>query len=96
MATVTEHPDIIAGSFPNEATVKITSPGTTTLDVVMKQMHRIQGIKSILILDSGNRVATSDVDVTFATNVVTIADGGTYSLTDTHVIYLTVFGSRKR
>jgi len=69
------------------------SANTLSVDL-SRYFHTIKGVQ-ITILDSGNNVATSDVDVTWSGTTVTIADGSSYNLEATDTIYLTVFGTPK-
>lgn len=95
MATVTSALLEIVGVFGNVVHAKVTSPGTTTVDVKLPQLTLIKGA-IVQILDSGNRVATSDADITWSGNTMTIADGGTFSLADTMTIYIMAWGEARR
>ena len=96
MATITEFQHEVVGNYIKDmASVKVTTLGTTSLAVPINQMHSVTDVISIVIYDSGGNVVTSDVDVTVSGNTVTVADGSSFSLTDTYVLYLTVAGIRK-
>ncbi len=84
----------VIGSFPSASVIKVTISGTTTSeDVVVPGLSKILGVL-ITVLDSGDRVATSDIDVTWSRNVLTLADGGTFNLDATgHAIYALVWGN---
>lgn len=96
MPTYAYHKNEIVGSFPGHQTCKVTSPGTSSVTVTFPQMAVIEGIMSLVILDSGNNFIANTADVTWTGNVVTIADGGSYTMANTDTIYLTVYGQRKR
>lgn len=83
------------GSFGNLVEVKVTSPGTTSVAIGIDKLHQIQGA-IVQILDSGDRVATSDADITWSGNTLTIANGGSFNLADTQVIYALVWGIPRR
>lgn len=85
----------MVGVFGDVGLYKITSPGTTTVTVKLPQLSLIKGA-IVQILDSGNRVATSDADLTWSGNSLTIADGGTFSLADTMTIYVVAWGEARR
>lgn len=95
MATTTGGLLQMVGVFGDVGTYKITSPGTTTVTVKLPQLTLIKGA-IVQILDSGNRVATSDADITWAGNALTIADGGTFSLADTMTLYVVAWGDARR
>lgn len=64
-----------------------------TLDVdLARYFESILWIQNVLVLDSGNNVSTSDIDVTFSGTTVTLADGSSYNLQATDTIILTVHG----
>lgn len=95
MATIVGTLVEMVGVFGDVGHYKITSPGTTTVDVVLPGMTTIKGA-IVQILDSGNRVATSDADITWSGNTMTIADGGTFTLADTQTIYVLAWGDARR
>lgn len=95
MPTIVEHDNQVVGHYPREMTVTVTLPGTTSVAIPIPGMLTVEGLKGLVILDSGDRVATSDADVTWSGNTVTIADGGSFTLANTMTIYLTVFGKRR-
>lgn len=95
MATTTGGLMQMVGVFGDVGLYKITSPGTTTVTVKLPQLSLIKGA-IVQILDSGNRVATSDADLTWSGNSLTIANGGTFSLADTMTIYVVAWGEARR
>lgn len=74
----------------------VTVSGTTTSEaVVFPQLTNIKGAL-VQVLDSGNNVATSDIDVTWSGNTLTLADGSTFNLDAAgHNIYVAVWGTSK-
>lgn len=63
-------------------TAAITIPGFSLIEGAMIQA-----------LDDGNNIVTQDADVTWATNILTIADGSSFDLsTDGDTIYAIVWG----
>lgn len=95
MATTTGGILEIVGVFGDLGMYKITSPGTTTVTVKLPEITLIKGA-IVQVLDSGDRVATSDADVTWSGNSLTIADGGTFSLANTQTIYVVAWGDARR
>ena len=97
MGTVTPGKGYIVGSYMPIQVFKVAPSSAeetaNTMDVDLARWFRtIEGIQNILVLDSGNNVSTSDVDVTISGTTVTIADGSSYDLAATDTIYLTVYG----
>jgi archaellum component FlaF (FlaF/FlaG flagellin family) len=88
MATVTPGEGFITGGIQPSQTFKVEPSSddetANTVDV---------DLENIIIYDSGNNVATSDVDVTFDGTTVTIADGSSYNLQATDTIIITVHGT---
>lgn len=86
----------VIGSFPSASVIKVTISGTTTTeDIVIPGLSTIRGAV-VQALDSGNRVVTTDIDVTWSGNVLTLADGGTFNLdASDQVIYALVWGSAR-
>ena len=78
------------GSFSTIDMKKVTSPGTTSVDIVMDLKKILSVI--VQVLDSGNNVVTSDADITFSGNTVTVADGSSFSLADTYIIHVLARG----
>jgi hypothetical protein len=72
---------------------KVTISGTTTTESI-----KIPGLSAIhgaivQVLDSGNNVVTTDADVTWSGNSLTIADGSTFNLdAASQAIYAIVWG----
>jgi hypothetical protein len=91
MATVAGGLVEIIGSYGPFSLIKITSPGTTSVAVRVPGMNKIDGA-IVQVLTSGNNVATSDADVTWSGDTLTIADGSSFSLADTQTIYALVWG----
>lgn len=102
MATVTNH----AGKATATVVENIGSMGpfcllkivpsaadatANTLSVTVNGLRAILGA-IIMVLNSGNNVATSDADVTWSGNVLTIADGSTFDIASTMNIYMIVWG----
>lgn len=86
----------VIGSFPSASVIKVTISGTTTSeDVVIPSLSTIRGAV-VMVLDSGNNVATSDIDVTWSGNTLTLADGASFNLDASgHAIYAVVWGSAR-
>ncbi|MFQ5641791.1 MAG: hypothetical protein ACE5IR_27770 [bacterium] len=86
----------VIGSFPSASVIKVTISGTTTSeDVVIPSLSTIRGAV-VTVLDSGNNVATSDIDVTWSGNTLTLADGASFNLDASgHAIYAVVWGSAR-
>lgn len=84
------------GSFCPFVPFKMTVSGTTTSEAVtFSNIGTIRGAM-IQALSSGNNVVTTDADVTWSGNVLTIADGSTFNLDESgQVIYGAVWGSSK-
>jgi len=92
------------GPRPVEATgsmlplilAKITISGTTTSEAItLPQLAQIKGV-IVQVLDSGNNVVTTDIDVTWSNNVLTLADGLTFNLDAAgQNIYVAVWGTAK-
>lgn len=86
----------VIGSFPSASVIKVTISGTTTSeDIAIPGLSTIHGA-IVTVLDSGDRAATSDIDVTWSGNVLTLADGGSFNLDATgHAIYALVWGNAR-
>lgn len=84
------------GSYVPIILFKVTISGTTTSeDLTFAGLSVIHGA-IIQVLDSGNNVATTDADVTWSGNVLTLADGSTFNLDASgHNIYGVVWGKAK-
>jgi len=84
------------GSYVPIIPFKATISGVTTSEnISFPQLRAIRGAM-VQVLDSGNNVATSDIDVTFSTNVLTLADGATFNLDAANqTIYGVVWGDAK-
>ena len=74
----------------------VTITGTTTSeDVTFPNIGVIKGV-IVQVLDSGNNVVTTDIDVTWSGNVLTLANGSTFDLdASSQVIYGVVWGTVK-
>ncbi|RMG04686.1 MAG: hypothetical protein D6726_02910 [Nitrospirae bacterium] len=105
MATVTNYdgdarPGVVEvlGQFAPIACFKVVPSSSEasagTLSVTITQLVRITGAM-VQVLDSGNNVATSDIDVTWSGNVLTLANGSSFSLAATQNIYCVVWGIPK-
>lgn len=97
MATVVKGEAFVVGMVLPTQTFKITPSAAeetaNTLDVdLSRYFNKIYWVENVLIFDSGNNVATSDVNITFDGTTVTIADGSSYDLEATDTIILTVHG----
>jgi hypothetical protein len=64
-------------------TVSVTGT-TTSEDITVQGLRVVRGV-ILQVRDTGNNVVTSDVDVTFSGNVITIADGASFNLDATAV-----------
>jgi len=84
------------GIFMPVVLFKATISGTTTSEALtFAQLSVIDGAL-IQVLDSGNNVATTDIDVTWSGNVLTLADGSTFNLDASgHNIYGVVWGKAR-
>lgn len=84
------------GAFMPIIMFKVTISGTTTSEAItFAGLAAIHGA-IIQVLDSGNNVATTDVDVTWSGNVLTLADGSTFNLDASgHNIYGVVWGKAR-
>src|SRR5574341_282968 len=83
----------IVGTFAPVIAFRATVSGTTTTEgLVFPGLALIRGAV-VQVLDSGNNVATTDADITWSGNTLTIADGSTFNLDASgHVIYGFVWG----
>lgn len=95
MSTVLSELVQAIGAYTNVSVAKVTSPGTTTVSIPMKGLRTVKGA-IVQVLDSGNRVVTSDADITFSGDKVIVADGGTFSLADTYIIHVWAWGNARR
>lgn len=95
MATVTGELIATLGIHTNLSVAKVTAPGTATVTIPMPGLRTVKGA-IVQVLDSGNRVVTSDADVTFSGGNVVVADGGTFSLADTYIIHVFAWGEARR
>jgi hypothetical protein len=86
----------VIGTMVPLVLAKVTISGTTTSEaVVITQLATIRGA-IVQVLDSGDRVATSDIDVTWSGNTLTLADGGTFNLDAAgQSIYIAVWGDAR-
>lgn len=84
------------GHFIPMVAMKVTISGTTTSEAItIPQLTTIKGV-IVQVLDSGNNVATTDADITWSGNVLTIADGSTFNLDAAgHAIYILAWGLAK-
>lgn len=84
------------GQFLPVVAAKVTISGTTTSEAItFPAFSSIRGV-IVQVLDIGNNVATTDIDVTWSGNTVTLADGSTFNLDASgHTIYMVVWGEAK-
>lgn len=84
------------GQFIPVVAAKVTISGTTTSEAIaFPTFSTIRGVM-VQVLDSGNNVATTDIDVTWSGSTVTLADGTTFNLDAAgHTIYILVWGDAK-
>lgn len=80
------------GQFSSMVGIKRTSPTATTHTETLRDLNSVDGW-IVQIYDSGNRVKTSDADITVSGNVMTIAAGGTFTLLATDIIHIMAWGS---
>ncbi len=102
MATITNYlsgsrPSLVevVGTYNPFVLIKIeptTAEATAgTLSVSISELRTITGA-IVQILNSGNNVATSDADITWSGNTLTIANGSSYTMASTDNIYTLVWG----
>ncbi len=72
------NPIVVIGSLVPVVVFRATTLGTTTVDIVVPGLSKVTDA-IVQIVDSGDRVVTSDADITYSGNVITIADGGSFS-----------------
>lgn len=84
------------GSYLPVIAFKVTISGTTTTEnIPFPFLSTIKGA-IIQVLDSGDNVATTDIDVTWSGNILTLADGATFNLDASgHNIYGVVWGTAR-
>jgi len=84
------------GSFVPACLFSATVSGTTTSEAVtFPNLVTIKGA-IIQVLDSGNNSVTTDIDVTWSGNILTLADGSTFNLdAASQVIYGVVWGTAR-
>lgn len=80
-ALVGKHTVTSAGATANTLSIDLSG------DLAAIDGHLIQ------VLDSGDRVVTSDADVTASGGTLTVADGASFNLTAGYIIHYIVFGS---
>lgn len=84
------------GQFLPVVAAKVTISVTTTSEAItFPAFSTIRGV-IVQVLDSGNNVATTDIDVTWTGSTITLANGSTFDLDASgHAIYLLVWGDAK-
>ena len=85
------NPLVAVGSLVPMVAFTATTLGTTTVDLVVAGLSKVTAA-IIQITDSGGNVVTSDVDITYSGNTITIADGSSFSLADTYVATIIAWG----
>lgn len=91
MATTVKTEQRVVGLMMPLVAYKVTSPGTTTVTIKAEGLREVEWA-TVQVLDSGNRVATSDADVTWSGDEITVADGGSFSLADTQTLLILAAG----
>ena len=64
------------------------------MSITASQFSRITGAV-VQVLDNGNNIVTSDADITWSGNVLTIANGSSFSLAATYTANCIVWGISK-
>jgi hypothetical protein len=86
----------ILGTFGPFAMLKAVPSSTEdTAEALSVTIPNLSVIKGAIVqcLDSGNNVATSDLDITWTGNVLTLAAGTTFSdITVNHAFYIFAWG----
>ena len=85
------NPLIVIGSLVPVVVFTATTLGTTTVDIVVPGLSKVTA-SVVQITDSGGNVVTSDADITYSGNTITIADGSSFSLADTYVATIIAWG----
>lgn len=85
------NPLVAIGSLVPVVVFTVTTLGTTTVDIVVAGLSKVTAA-IVQITDSGGNVVTSDVDITYSGNTITIADGSSFSLADTYVATIIAWG----
>lgn len=85
------NPLIVIGSLVPVVVFTATTLGTTTVDLVVAGLSKVTAA-IVQITDSGGNVVTSDVDITFDGNTITLADGSSFSLADTYIATIIAWG----
>lgn len=79
------NPIMVIGSLVPVVVVRVTSPGTSSVAVAIPGLSKVTDAV-VQILDSGDNIVTADADITFSGNIITIADGATYTMANTDTI----------
>jgi len=82
-------PTGIVRSGIHTATAGEASAGTLAITTGLSSVsaHIVQ------VLDTGNRVVTSDADITESSGALTVADGGSFAVTENYLVHWVAVGS---